>query len=115
MGFASMSTTTGKDQGRVSQALLTLARMHARIERLPDEQRAAMQSVVLEGRSYAEVADQYGITVCCVAERLASARETLARMLAAEAERPRRVNTRKMLRAARKHVAILELPRVRIA
>jgi len=50
------------------------------LDRLPDEQRAIILLVALEGMSYDEVADVVGVPIGTVRSRLSRGREALARM-----------------------------------
>ncbi len=59
---------------------LLLAEVHAAMGRLPDDQRAALLLVALEGMSLAEAATALGIAEGTLASRLARARASLRQM-----------------------------------
>ncbi len=59
------------------------------LDRLPDDQRAVILLVALEGMSYDEVADVMGIPIGTVRSRLSRGRESLRQLRASETARPR--------------------------
>ncbi|GLK76764.1 DNA-directed RNA polymerase sigma-70 factor [Methylopila jiangsuensis] len=67
---------------------IRLAEVRARFRALPEDQRAALHLVAVEGLSYADAAAVVGAPVGTLMSRLARARETLRRHDAGEA-RPR--------------------------
>lgn len=67
---------------------LALAEVSRAIARLPDDQRAALLLVALEGQSYTEAADILGIPVGTLMSRIGRARQNL-RTMTGEAGEPR--------------------------
>lgn len=73
---------------------LHLAQVHAAMGRLPDDQRAALLLVALEGMTIAEAASALGIAPGTLASRLGRAREALRQMTGHDQDnRPRKGNT----------------------
>ena len=67
------------DDGRArTEATLTLAAVRRFIAELPDEQRAVLLLVTVEGLAYKEAADSLGVPVGTVMSRLSRARAALA-------------------------------------
>ncbi|MSP89047.1 MAG: sigma-70 family RNA polymerase sigma factor [Alphaproteobacteria bacterium] len=67
------------DDGRArTEATLTLAAVRRFIAELPDEQRAVLLLVTVEGLAYKEAADALGVPVGTVMSRLSRARTALA-------------------------------------
>lgn len=73
---------TGEDGRAVSDARLELADVRAAVALLPEEQRAVLAMVAVEGLSYQEAADALEIPIGTVMSRLARARKALAAKLA---------------------------------
>ena len=71
----------GREAGRSEQRLL-LARVRAAIAELPEEQRAVMALVAIEGYSYKEAADVLETPIGTVMSRLARARARLMPLMA---------------------------------
>lgn len=69
------------DGRRVSAARLDLAAAQIAIERLPQDQRAVLSLVSIEGFSYQEAADALEIPIGTVMSRLARARRAVARAI----------------------------------
>jgi len=65
---------------------LQFAEAHAALQALPDEQRAVIALVVLDGMSYQQTADALNIPVGTVMSRLARGRAILASRLGADAK-----------------------------
>lgn len=61
------------------------------MDRLPDDQRAVILLVALEGLSYDEVADVLGVPIGTVRSRLSRGRDSLRRLRAAEETPPPRL------------------------
>jgi RNA polymerase sigma-70 factor (ECF subfamily) len=74
----------GDDGRTLAAARLDLAQVRAAISTLPEEQRAVLALVAIEGLSYQEAADALEIPIGTVMSRLARARMALAKRL----ERP---------------------------
>lgn len=70
---------------RAAEGRLALAEVHAAMGRLPEDQRAALLLVALEGMSLAEAASVLGCAEGTLASRLARARATLRQMTGREA------------------------------
>ena len=70
---------------RKAEARMTLERVRAAMERLPDEQREVLALVAVEGLSYREAADVIGAPIGTVMSRLARARTRLGEMMEAAA------------------------------
>lgn len=66
---------------RKAEARMTLERVRAAMERLPDEQREVLALVAVEGLSYREAADVIGAPIGTVMSRLARARTRLGEMM----------------------------------
>jgi RNA polymerase sigma-70 factor (ECF subfamily) len=66
------------DGARAAEARLTFAETCRALAGLPEEQRAVVALVVVEGLAYREVAEILGIPIGTVTSRLARAREALA-------------------------------------
>ncbi len=77
----------GEDGREAMLRLLRLAEVRTALQALPDEQRAVMALVVLDGMSYQQAATTLGIPVGTVMSRLARARAALVSRL--EAGEPR--------------------------
>lgn len=74
-----------------AEARLALAEVHAAMGRLPDDQRAALLLVALQGLSLAEAAAALGVAEGTLASRLARARAALRQMTGREdPTRPRK-------------------------
>lgn len=71
------------DGARATEARLELAKVNAAMARLPEDQRAALSLVALEGCSYQEAADILETPIGTVMSRIARARRALADLLAA--------------------------------
>jgi len=71
------------------EARLALAEVHAAMGRLPEDQRAALLLVALEGLSLAEAAQALGVAEGTLASRLARARAGLRQMTGREDPAPR--------------------------
>ena len=69
------------DGGRGIEAHMTYEAVRAAMAKLPDEQRAVLTLVCVEGQSYKEAAAALDIPIGTVMSRLARARTALARML----------------------------------
>ena len=70
---------------RAAEGRLALAEVHAAMGRLPEDQRAALLLVALEGMSLAEAASVSGCAEGTLASRLARARAALRQMTGREA------------------------------
>lgn len=75
--------------GRRAEGRLALAEVHAAMGQLPEDQRAALLLVALEGMSLAEAARTMGCAEGTLASRLGRARATLRQMTGREAVAPR--------------------------
>jgi RNA polymerase sigma-70 factor (ECF subfamily) len=60
---------------------LTLARIRANVDRLPDDQRAVLVLVAIEGLNYREAAEVLGLPMGTVMSRLSRARSRLLDMM----------------------------------
>ncbi len=69
------------DGGRGIEAHMTYEAVRAAMAKLPDDQRAVLTLVCVEGQSYKEAASALDIPIGTVMSRLARARTALARML----------------------------------
>ncbi len=69
------------DGARVVEARLTFAAVREHIARLPDEQRAVLLLVCVEGLAYREVSEILDLPIGTVTSRLARARLTLKALL----------------------------------
>jgi RNA polymerase sigma-70 factor (ECF subfamily) len=67
----------GEDGRKVTETRLTLAKVQEGIQLLPPEQKVLIALVIIDGRSYKEVADILGIPIGTVMSRLARARLNL--------------------------------------
>lgn len=67
----------GEDGRNITEHRFTLARVQEGIQRLPPEQKVLVALVIIDGRSYKEVADILGIPIGTVMSRLARARQNL--------------------------------------
>jgi RNA polymerase sigma-70 factor (ECF subfamily) len=65
------------DGARAVEAKLTLSQTRAAMAELPEEQRAVIALVLIEGLSYRETAEILGVPIGTVTSRLARAREAL--------------------------------------
>jgi len=70
-----------EDGARAAEARLTLADTARALQRLPEEQRAVVALVLIEGIAYREAAEILGVPIGTVTSRLARAREALAAQL----------------------------------
>jgi RNA polymerase sigma-70 factor (ECF subfamily) len=75
--------------GRRAEGRLALAEVHAAMGQLPEDQRAALLLVALEGMSLAEAAAAMGCAEGTLASRLGRARATLRHLTGREAKAPR--------------------------
>lgn len=78
----SVAGLAGEDGRAVAEARVELARVRGLIARLPDEQRAVLALVSIEGCSYRQAAEVLNIPIGTVMSRLARARRALATVLA---------------------------------
>jgi RNA polymerase sigma-70 factor (ECF subfamily) len=76
-----LAALVGEDGRAVTEASLTLERVWAAMDRLPDDQRGVLVAVCVEGLSYAEAAEMLGVPPGTVMSRLFRARRGLAAML----------------------------------
>jgi RNA polymerase sigma-70 factor (ECF subfamily) len=76
-----LAALAGEDGRSVTEASLTLDRVLAAMDRLPDEQRAVLVAVCVEGLSYAEAAAMLDVPQGTVMSRLFRARRALDAML----------------------------------
>lgn len=67
----------GDDGRRSTESALTLSRVLAAMDTLPDDQRAVLVAVCVEGLSYRDTADLLGIPIGTVMSRLFRARREL--------------------------------------
>ncbi|MEL7462651.1 MAG: RNA polymerase sigma factor [Pseudomonadota bacterium] len=75
------------DRGKAAAApsdRLMLSAVHAAMAALPDEQRAVLSLVAIEGLSYREASEALDVPIGTVMSRLARAREKLAPLAASE-------------------------------
>lgn len=70
-------TLRGRDEVRAIEASMTLAKVRGFISRLPEEQRAALLLVAIEGLSYKDAADVLNLPVGTLTSRVARARVAL--------------------------------------
>jgi RNA polymerase sigma-70 factor (ECF subfamily) len=75
------SETAGEDGRAVLEARLTLAAVREALASLPEEQRAVLMLVCVDGLSYKEAAEALGIPCGTVMSRLARGRRALHRKL----------------------------------
>jgi RNA polymerase sigma-70 factor (ECF subfamily) len=80
-------TLVGCDGERAIVAKLTLAEVRRLVAKLPEEQRAALMLVAVDGLSYAHAAEVLGVPPGTLASRLARARLTLTAALDGGLER----------------------------
>lgn len=71
----------GEDGFRVAESRLTIAAVRDFVARLPEEQKAVLMLVCIEGLSYRETAEVMGVPIGTVTSRLARARITLRALL----------------------------------
>ncbi|OGT59334.1 MAG: RNA polymerase subunit sigma-70 [Gammaproteobacteria bacterium RIFCSPHIGHO2_12_FULL_63_22] len=71
------------DGERVVLGAISLAEVNRAMERLPDDQRAALSLVAVEGLSYADAAQALDVPIGTVMSRIARARAALADLFAA--------------------------------
>ncbi len=76
-----LTTTLSVDGVKAAEAQLTLTRVRSLIDRLPNEQRAVLLLVGVEGLTYREAADTLAIPTGTVMSRLARARAALAEQM----------------------------------
>ena len=84
--------TAISDEGRGAQAAedrVTLDKVRARVDLLPDDLRLVLVLVAIEGRSYREAADEIGIPIGTVMSRLSRARAALLPLVRAPDSRSR--------------------------
>ncbi|GGO54859.1 RNA polymerase sigma-70 factor, ECF subfamily [Roseovarius pacificus] len=80
----------GEDGRQVTEARLELARVRTAMDRLPQDQRAVLLLVCVEGLRYREVAEMLDVPLGTVMSRLARARTALASNLGIAAPDTRR-------------------------
>jgi RNA polymerase sigma-70 factor, ECF subfamily len=80
-----LDTVTGDDGREIVEARDGLARVQAAMAKLPEDQRALLALVAIDGQSYKEAADILDIPIGTVMSRISRARATLARSFAATA------------------------------
>lgn len=73
----SVTLSDGGSAAQRAEDRITLARVRATVDALPDELRLVMTLVALEGHSYREVADMLDIPIGTVMSRLSRARSRL--------------------------------------
>jgi RNA polymerase sigma-70 factor (ECF subfamily) len=76
-----LERVAGDDGDRRVEARLTLDAVRRAIARLPEEQRAVLMLVCVEGMSYKEAAESLAIPVGTVMSRLSRGRQSLHAML----------------------------------
>ena len=74
------------DGERAAEARFTLDAVRRFVWRLPEEQRAALMLICVEGLSYKEASDQLGVPSGTIASRVARARLALAEMIDGSAD-----------------------------
>jgi len=79
------------DGVRETETRLTFADTNAALARLPEEQRAAVALVLVDGMSYRDAADVLGVPIGTLTSRLYRARAALAAALAGEGADPAEV------------------------
>lgn len=79
------------DGVRELDARLALAATNAAMAKLPEEQRAAIALVVVEGMSYRDAADLLQVPIGTITSRLARARTALAAVLVGDGAKPSEV------------------------
>jgi RNA polymerase sigma-70 factor (ECF subfamily) len=72
-----LAYVAGEDGRRVTEARLTLEATRVAIEALPDEQRAAVMLVLVDGLSYQEASASLSIPIGTIMSRIHRARATL--------------------------------------
>ncbi|WP_421708450.1 RNA polymerase sigma factor [Algihabitans sp.] len=77
----SVAGVTGDDGRDVAESRIELARVRKLIARLPEEQRAVLSLVSIDGCSYRQAAESLNIPIGTVMSRLARARRALAEAL----------------------------------
>lgn len=75
------------DGERIVIERVTFTQVNEAMATLPDEQRAALSLVALEGLSYAEAADVLGAPIGTIMSRIARARRALSEVLEAGADK----------------------------
>lgn len=80
-----LDTVTGDDGRDIVEARDGLARVQAAMAKLPEDQRALLALVAIDGQSYKEAADILDIPIGTVMSRISRARATLARSFAVTA------------------------------
>ena len=80
-GSAALEQIEGADQARQIEARSTLRSVERLIARLPEEQRAVLMLVTVEGVSYREAAEILAVPIGTVMSRLARARLALGQAL----------------------------------
>lgn len=73
------------DGERVVLGSISLAEVNRAMERLPDDQRAALSLVAVEGLTYADAAEALEVPIGTVMSRISRARAALAKVFAAPA------------------------------
>lgn len=74
-------TLQGADQVKALESSMTLASVRRFMQRLPEDQRAALLLVAVEGLSYRDAAEALGVPMGTVTSRVARARMTLKEMI----------------------------------
>lgn len=77
-----LDTVTGDDGREIVEARDGLARVQAAMAKLPEDQRALLALVAIDGQSYKEAATILDIPIGTVMSRISRARATLARSFA---------------------------------
>lgn len=80
---ADLAPVAGLDGERAAVSAVTLAQTERAIARLPEEQRAALALIAIEGLSYAEAAEALGAPIGTIMSRISRARAALASALPA--------------------------------
>jgi RNA polymerase sigma-70 factor, ECF subfamily len=73
-----LDSVAGDDGREITEARSSLARAQKAMAELPDDQRALMALVVIEGKSYKDAAETLGIPMGTVMSRIARARATIS-------------------------------------
>lgn len=76
------------DGERVALGSISLAEVNRAMDGLPDDQRAALALVAVEGLSYADAAEALDVPIGTVMSRISRARAALADIFAAPMKRP---------------------------
>jgi len=76
------------DGERVALGSISLAEVNRAMDGLPDDQRAALALVAVEGLSYADAAEALDVPIGTVMSRISRARTALADIFAAPMKRP---------------------------